>query len=135
MLASLALCVPQDFINTFDAPAREATAGAILLAVWIAVLLPIPRLSRSLQRSRFVWALHGAAILAAVGGLGAAAVAIWIWLQDRAFTTWCAPRPGMAEEWQRAVVALQLGPLVLTLAAFLVVGSGLALIVGAVSRR
>ena len=135
MFASLALCFPLDFVNTFDAPARTATAGVILLAVWSASLLLLPRLRNSLRHSRFAWVLRGTGILAAIGDFGAIAVAIWIWLQARAFTTWCAPQPGMAAEWQRAQLALQIGPLVLTLAVIFIVGSGLALGTAAISRH
>jgi len=134
MFASLSLCFPLDFVNTFDEPARAATAGAILLATWSAALLLVPRLRSTLRQSRLTWALRGTGILAVVGDLGAVAVAVWIWLQARAFTTWCAPQPGMAAEWQRAQFALQIGPLILTIAVIFIFGSGLAL-GAAISRR
>src|SRR6185437_15513190 len=132
MLATLARCVPQDFVNPFVSAATLPTMGVALLTVWVGAFWLLPMFFPRLHAAR----LGRITVLSTIAIAPVAAVTLWIWLQARSFISWCAPiNTGVLDaQYRNETVALVVGFVAFVFAILVIMGSTIAATVANLRR-
>ena len=132
MLATLARCVPQDFVNPFVSAATLPTMGVALLIVWVSSFWLLPMLFPRLRAARSV----RIAVLSTIAIAPPAAITLWIWLQARSFIPWCAPidTSVLDAQYHSATVALVVGFIACAFSILVIMGSSVAATVANLRR-